>query len=147
MKLPLLGLIFILVPLFEIYLFIVVGGEIGVFATLVLIVVTAMIGVAMLRAQGFSVMRSFQHSVSRGELPAMELAEGALLLFGGALLLTPGFFTDAVGFLCLLPITRRFFILQYLPHLFARAKTTRRYHISGNIIEGEKPRNGKDWDD
>ena len=142
MRFPLLGLIFILTPLFEIYLFIVVGGGIGAFATIVLIVTTAVIGITMLRAQGFSVMRRFQLSVARGELPAMELAEGALLLVGGALLLTPGFFTDAIGFLCLLPTTRRFLIFTCLPRLVPRRPATRR-----RIIEGEQVRSDRDWDD
>ena len=142
MRFPLLGLIFILTPLFEIYLFIVIGDEIGAFATIALIIATALIGIMMLRAQGFSVMRRFRLSVAKGEPPAMELAEGALLLVGGALLLIPGFFTDAIGFLCLLPAVRRFLILTWLPRLMPRRPTTRR-----RIIEGKQVRSARDWDD
>ncbi len=103
---PLL-VIFILVPLLEIYLLLKVGGLIGVMPTLLVIVVTAIAGTWLLRQQGRATLRRYQNTVSQGKLPAQEMIEGFALLFGGALLLTPGFFTDFIGLLCLLPITRQ----------------------------------------
>ena len=99
--------LFIGVPLIEIYLFIQVGGLIGALPTVLLVIVTALVGVSLLRMQGFSTMAKFQHEVSSGQLPANTMLEGVALIFGGALLLTPGFLTDAIGFLCLIPFTRQ----------------------------------------
>ena len=99
--------LFIGVPLIEIYLFIQVGGLIGALPTVLLVIITAIIGVSLLRAQGFHTMAKFQREVSTGQLPANTMLEGIALIFGGALLLTPGFMTDAIGFLCLIPFTRQ----------------------------------------
>ncbi len=103
----LLLLLFLIVPAIEIALFIQIGGIIGVLPTLLLIVITAVIGVALLRAQGLVTMVRMQENLRRGEIPAVELIEGVMLLISGAFLLTPGFFTDTVGFLILLPAIRR----------------------------------------
>ena len=102
-----LFLIFILVPMIEIYLLIKVGGMIGAFPTILLIFITAVLGTWLLRQQGLSMIGRYQQSVMQGRMPAQELIAGLALLFGGALLLTPGFFTDFIGFLCLIPVTRR----------------------------------------
>ncbi|MDW3096085.1 MAG: FxsA family protein [Gammaproteobacteria bacterium] len=104
---PVIAAFFIGVPLIEIYLFIQLGGIIGALPTVILVIVTALLGVSLLRAQGFSTMAKFQQEVSTGQLPATTMLEGVALIFGGALLLTPGFLTDAIGFLCLIPFTRR----------------------------------------
>jgi UPF0716 protein FxsA len=74
---------------------------------MVLVVFTAMLGALLLRSQGLSTLMRFRDGMNRGELPAFELLEGVILLVGGALLLTPGFFTDLLGFLCLIPASRR----------------------------------------
>ena len=111
---PLFAVAFFLVPLLEIYLLIKVGGLIGAWPTVALVVLTAVIGGVLLRQQGLSTLMRVQSTMARGQVPAMELLEGAVLLVGGALLLTPGFFTDAVGFLCLLPPTRRAFVQTLL---------------------------------
>lgn len=104
---PLMVALFIGVPLIEIYLFIQVGGLIGALPTVLLVILTAVIGVSLLRAQGFHTMAKFQQEVTTGQLPANTMLEGVALIFGGALLLTPGFMTDAIGFLCLIPFTRQ----------------------------------------
>ena len=104
---PILLAIFLIIPIIEIYLLIQVGGIIGVLPTIALVVLTAVIGAALLRNQGIQTYLRFNQSLSEGRLPANELLEGVALLIGGALLLTPGFFTDAIGFFCLIPITRR----------------------------------------
>ena len=104
---PVFLLLFLLVPLAEIYFLIVVGGVIGAFPTVALVVLTAVLGAALARHQGLATLQRLQAAMARGEPPAIEMLEGALLLVGALLLLTPGFFTDALGFACLIPPTRR----------------------------------------
>jgi len=99
-------LLFIVVPLAEIYLLIQAGGAIGALNTVALVVLTAVVGAWLLRLQGLATLRRVQQSLERGELPETALVEGVLLLFAGALLLTPGFITDAVGFVLLVPTAR-----------------------------------------
>jgi len=98
--------LFIAVPIIEIGLFIQVGGALGLFPTLFIVIATAALGTWMLRQQGLKTMQSARNRLDAGQLPASEMVEGVLLLIGGAMLLTPGFMTDAFGFLCLLPFTR-----------------------------------------
>ncbi|VAW97898.1 UPF0716 protein FxsA [hydrothermal vent metagenome] len=102
-----LFLIFISVPILEIYLLIQVGSQVGAFFTVVLVVATAVLGAALIRSQGLQTIEKIKNCSSRGELPAEPLIEGLLLLIAGALLLTPGFFTDALGFLVVIPILRQ----------------------------------------
>ena len=83
-----------------------VGSVIGALWTIFLVVFTAVVGAFLLRVQGFATVQRLRDSTARGEVPALPLIEGALLLFAGALLLTPGFFTDAVGFVILTPPLR-----------------------------------------
>ncbi len=149
---PVLAALFIGIPLIEIYLFIQVGGAIGALATVALVVVTALVGVALLRAQGLQTMAKFQQRVAQGEMPADTMLEGAALLFGGALLLTPGFLTDAIGFLCLLPVTRRPLVrwlisnvtLQNNVHMYS--SYSRKDH-DPDVIEGDFRRRNGDRDD
>lgn len=110
---PTLFILFLLVPLFEIYLLLEVGGLIGVAWTIFAVVFTAVVGAALVRMQGFATVNRMRQQMDQGELPAMELFEGVFLLVAGALLLTPGFFTDAVGFACLTPPFRRA-VIHYL---------------------------------
>ncbi|MDH5361069.1 MAG: FxsA family protein [Gammaproteobacteria bacterium] len=105
--LPSLFLLIILVPLVEIYLLIQVGGLIGALPTVIAVVLTAVIGSVLIRQQGLSTLQRARQGMSAGQLPAMEMLEGIALLVSGAFLLTPGFFTDAVGFLLLVPLIRR----------------------------------------
>ncbi len=107
-------LLFLLVPIIEIYLLIEVGSIIGAFPTIFLVVFTAVVGAALLRWQGFTTFQRVREAMARGEVPAIEMMEGVVLLICGALLLTPGFFTDAVGFLCLIPAVRRRFIMEII---------------------------------
>jgi len=100
-------LLFLCVPILEIYLLIQVGSQVGAFYTVVLVVGTAVLGAALIRSQGLQTLEKIKSSSSRGELPAVPLIEGLLLLIAGALLLTPGFFTDALGFLVVIPILRQ----------------------------------------
>lgn len=98
--------LFVAVPLIEIALFIQVGGWIGLWPTLAIVVVTAMLGTILVRSQGLRAMADLRGSFSDLRDPTEALAHGAMILFSGALLLTPGFFTDAVGFALLMPPVR-----------------------------------------
>ncbi len=110
----LLILILIGIPLFEIYFLIEVGSEIGAFRTIVLSIMTALIGTTLVRHQGFGVLMRVHEAGDRGDVPALEMLDGALLLVAGLFLLLPGFFTDAAGFLLLIPPLRRLLIRRYV---------------------------------
>lgn len=99
--------IFIVIPIIEMVLLIKVGQWLGVIPTVGLVLLTAVIGVSLLRKQGISTLLRANQKIEQGGLPAQEIVEGILLAFGGALLLMPGFFTDAIGFFCLLPFIRK----------------------------------------
>jgi UPF0716 protein FxsA len=102
-----LFLLFLIVPFVEIYLLIEIGSIIGAPWTIFFVVFTAALGALLVRRQGLSALHRVQSSVNSGGLPAMEMVEGLFLLVAGALLLTPGFFTDAIGFIFLTPPLRR----------------------------------------
>ena len=101
-----LFLLFLSIPLLEIYLLLKVGSSIGVLPTVILVVLTAVIGVWLLRLQGFATLTKAQQSLAQGEMPATAMLEGLMLFIAGALLLTPGFFTDTIGFIFLIPVSR-----------------------------------------
>ena len=96
----------VLVPIIEIALFIQVGGFIGLWPTLGLVVLTALVGTILLRSQGFATMGRLQENLKTGQNPLDPIAHGALILVAGVVLLTPGFFTDAVGLALLIPPIR-----------------------------------------
>lgn len=100
-------ILFILIPLAEVYAFITVGEEIGVLKTLLLCVLTAAIGGFLVRQQGIETLMKAQHSIRTGTLPLDALFDGICLVIAGALLLTPGFVTDMIGFSLLIPAARR----------------------------------------
>lgn len=102
-----LFLAFLLVPLIEIGLFIQVGGLIGLWPTLAIVVLTAIVGTSLMRSQGRLALGEVQRSFSELDDPTEPLAHGAMILVSGVLLLTPGFFTDAIGFALLMPPVRK----------------------------------------
>lgn len=104
---PIFAFLFLIVPLVEIYFLVKVGESIGAWRTILLVVFTAVVGVFLLRQQGLATFGRFQKNMMEGKAPAGEMLEGVFLLFGGLLLLVPGFFTDAIGFFCLIPFTRQ----------------------------------------
>jgi UPF0716 protein FxsA len=109
-----LFLLLLLVPLVEIYFLIQVGRVIGAVPTIALVVFTALLGAMLLRFQGWTTLQRTRLSMAQGQVPAIEMMEGVLLLFAGILLLIPGFFTDAIGFLLLVPPLRRALIRRFL---------------------------------
>ena len=106
-------LLFIAIPLIELYFIIVVGEAIGAFWTVMLVILTALVGVSLLRIQGMSTLMRAQQNMSHGQIPAMEMMEGIALAVAGVLLITPGFITDTIGFLCLFPLSRQA-IIRYI---------------------------------
>lgn len=127
--------VFILVPLLEIYLLIKVGAFIGAIPTLLLILFTAILGALLLRLQGLQTLARVKETTDKGELPAEPLVEGLILLVAGVLLLTPGFFTDTLGFIGLIPSLRNH-LARYLLQGFFSSRIRER--TDGTvIIEGE----------
>jgi UPF0716 protein FxsA len=99
-------ILFVFVPVMELYILIEAGRVIGLAPTIGLIMMTGVAGAWLARSQGVEILRKIQEETSRGQMPATTLIDGALILVGGLLLLTPGFFTDALGFSFLVPLTR-----------------------------------------
>ena len=106
MPFALIPFILLAIPILEIAVFILVGREIGVFATLACIFLTAVIGSVLLRVQGFSILSRIRNETERGRVPGRELGDGVMILAAGILLLTPGFVTDAIGFALFIPAFR-----------------------------------------
>ena len=131
-------ILFLTVPLVEIAILIKIGKVIGAGYTIALVIGTAILGAALLRTQGISTLAKVQTNINRGQLPAIELIEGLILLISGVLLLTPGFFTDMFGFLALVPILRQqlaqTFFVNFIQNRINIKQTNTR---TGNIIEGE----------
>jgi UPF0716 protein FxsA len=140
-----LFIIFVATPLAEIAVFIQVGGLIGLWPTLGLVVLTAIVGTWMLRRQGFTVVARARAALDRGELPVAEVFDGACLLVAGVLLLTPGFVTDAFGGLLLVPPVRRALQRWLAAHIVTRQQSPPRPEgpprrappRRGPVIEGE----------
>jgi len=106
--------IFVVVTLAEIYVLVTVGQAIGGLSTVLLVIITAFIGSSLLKQQGWSTMAKAQQSIAQGRTPAIEMFEGVVILISGVLLLTPGFITDILGLLGLMPWSRSYFINHFL---------------------------------
>ncbi len=109
--------LFVGIPLLELYWLIEVGSVIGALPTLFLVVFTAVLGGMLVRMQGFSTALKVRDATARGEVPAIEMLEGAVLFIAGVVLLLPGFFTDVVGFLLLIPPLRQWLVIAGLKKL------------------------------
>ncbi|MEW5249264.1 FxsA family protein [Microbulbifer sp. 2201CG32-9] len=144
---PLL-LIFIILPILEMWLLITVGSEIGALPTIGLVFLTAIVGLVLLHRQGLSTLMRAQQKMQVGELPAREMAEGVFLAAGGTLLLTPGFITDALGFACLVPGLRQLLLGWLLRHVVIQGRSyqagSHRPPGGHDIIEGEFSRDQRE---
>ncbi len=135
-------LLLLAVPLIEIALFIQLGGAIGLFATLVIVVLTALLGAVLLRTQGLHVIQNLKLIISSGGDPTEQIVHGVLVFSAGLLLLTPGFFTDAVG-LVLLSSSARAYLIRHGAQTLATKFAPRGWQVSegvGPIIDVEEPR-------
>jgi UPF0716 protein FxsA len=131
-------LLFIVVPAVELALLIEVGSRIGTLATLAIIAATGVLGAALARQQGLRTLRAIQDELGRGELPASSLVDGVIILVAGALLITPGILTDAVGFLCLVPRLRDA-AKRMLQRRFERAIREQRIHVTTQFFDANGP--------
>ncbi len=115
------------IPIIEIYLFIKIGSKIGALSTILLILTTAFVGLVYVRYEGFNTLRSAINQLIRNELPIFEIISGAALVIGAFLLVLPGFLTDFLGLLFVIPITRKFFF----------KKISSKYKKKNKFIDGE----------
>lgn len=142
---PLLFLLFVGVPLVELYILIQVGQVVGALATIALCILTAALGAGLIRLQGLQTLMRARRNLDQGMAPAMEMLEGVALAVAGGLLLTPGFATDVLGFALLIPPLRRLAIrsalgrmrVQYGPAWEARDSS---FHYRQRTIEGDYER-------
>lgn len=147
---PVLLLLLISIPLIEIYLLIAVGKVIGAIPTIILLMATAVLGIALLRRQGRQAFVNAQSKLAAGTLPSAELAEGLLLALGGVLLLIPGFATDMLGFALLVPVIRRFLVSKGVGRFFVASSSSFSYGRSHrgpagrHTLEGEFEREDED---
>ncbi len=127
--------LFILIPIIEISLFIEIGSIIGSFYTIILIFVTAVVGIFFVRQQGMSTFQKLAYQLQSLETPVQTMFEGLVILISGILLITPGFFTDALGFLGLIPFSRIIFIKLVASYILSRYGNQN--NQDENTIEGE----------
>ena len=135
--------IFAVMTLLEIYVLMTVGDAIGNWQTVLLVIMTALIGSTLLRQQGWSTMAKAQQSIAEGKTPALEMLEGVVILVSGVLLLTPGFITDGLGLLGLMPWTRRYFINHILEKNAERVFSQRNSVFIHRTKNQEKTSNNK----
>jgi UPF0716 protein FxsA len=146
---PLAALValFIAVPLIELYVILKVGDAIGVLWTILILAADSVLGSLLLRSQGRAVWRRFNEALAAGRMPHREVVDGVLVIFGGALLITPGFVTDVVGLIFLVPPTRalvrRLAIRRLSRRIEIQARTAHRqpddYDVEGSATEYESP--------
>ena len=117
-------ILFVVVPLVEIYLLVEVGGALGTEATILICVLTGIVGARLAKTQGISVMQRIQASVGEGRVPTRELIEGLMILVAGILLITPGLITDVVGILALLPPVRGALWIHLRRYVTLRTQST-----------------------
>ena len=132
-------LLIIGIPIIEIYLFIKIGAQIGAFNTILLIFLTAIIGVAYAKHEGFNNLRSGISGIMKNEIPIYEMISGATLVFAAILLILPGFATDTLGILLVFPFTRKLFIKYFSKNYYKNKNSSE----EKDFIDGEY----KDMDD
>ena len=125
-------LLFTVIPLIELILLIKIGQQIGLGATLAIVILTGIIGAYLAREQGFITISRIRQEIQNGQIPADPLLDGVLILAGGLLLITPGLLTDAAGFSVLIPYTRKI-IKAYIKELIRRHIDTGRVYTSYKI--------------
>lgn len=136
----LLFLLFLVVPIVELFVLIEVGDVIGAGWTVLLVIGTAVLGAYLVKLQGLQTLQRAQLAMQQGQPPAMEMLEGAALFISGFLLLIPGFVTDAIGFALLIPSLRRSLLMPIIANskMVFRSTTSQRHRsTSDDVIEGE----------
>lgn len=137
---PRMFMLFIVaLPFLELWVLVAVAVHIGVFNTICLVFLTSIIGSAILKQQGLAILRSVDWRMQRGEMPVSEVSDGLWLAIGAVLLIIPGFITDVIGILCLLPFSRNVITSFLLPKFFVRSYT----YTQSSYHEQDKSTNGK----
>jgi UPF0716 protein FxsA len=139
----LLVALFVVVPLVELYVILQVGEAIGALPTIGLLLLDSIVGALLLRSQGRAVWRRFRAALAAGRPPAREIVDGALIIFGGALLLTPGFVTDVFGMLLLVPPTRavvRRVLVRRMTFGVVSGRYPPGYDVEGTAVDVERER-------
>jgi UPF0716 protein FxsA len=136
-------MLFVLVPIIEMWVLIEVGSKIGALPTIGLVLLTACIGLALLRKQGAGALARAQEKLRAQQMPVREMADGLFFAVGGALLLTPGFVTDAIGFACLTPGVRTLLMSAIAKQLFSNGRMS---GFSSNMNAGSKSQNDDFFD-
>jgi len=137
------GALLFLVPIVELYVLLKVGGYVGALNTLGLLALAVVVGLLLLRVQGLATLKQFQETVARGQLPAAQLLDRAMLMLAGVLFIIPGFLTDLIALCLLLPPLRRFLAQMFLRRaanggdVFMRTRSSRR---SRTTLEGQYSR-------
>ncbi|MEX1099982.1 MAG: FxsA family protein [Bacteriovoracaceae bacterium] len=139
---------FTLIPALELYLLFQVGGQIGALNTILIIIVTGVVGAALAKSQGLELLIKIQNKLNQGEIPAGQLLQGFLVMGGGLLLLTPGFVTDVLGFAMVLPGTRAI-LAALIRKIFSKSVASGNIHVFTNFksyqdrSQGERPFQGQ----
>ena len=127
-------LLFVLIPVVELYFMIEVGDSIGAFNTVLLVILTAIIGGFLVRIQGFTTLMRVRQQMDSGQMPALEILEGIILLISGVMLLLPGFVTDTLGFLMLVPPLRKAVVIAFIKKRAASVQS----HSTNRVFESEE---------
>ena len=135
-------LLFIFIPLIEIYLFIKVGSFIGAFNTISLILITAIIGIVYARYEGFNTLKSGMSQLVKNQLPVYEIISGAALAFAALLLILPGFATDFLGFLLIFPPTRKL-LFKKVRNKYPNQNNKKQDFINGEFEDIDEDKNDK----
>tara|TARA_B100000579_G_C22125311_1_gene529433 strand:- start:91 stop:510 length:420 start_codon:yes stop_codon:yes gene_type:complete len=131
-------LIFIGIPALEVFLMIKIGGKVGALNTVFLILLTATIGIYYAKLEGIKTMRSGVMNIYQNKIPIYEMMSGASIAIAALLLIIPGFFTDTIGFLLLIPFTRRFLISLFVRKNKIQTEKENKQTLDGEIIEDKK---------
>lgn len=146
-RFPVFSVLFLVIPFIELWLLIKVGSAIGALATLLLLILSGFLGMYLLRHQGLATLAKFQRDMQAGQRPAKSLLEGMMMLLGGLLFIIPGFFTDIIGLILLLPPTRYLLVKLLLKNgvvSVAGYQHTQTSRSSSADIEGEVIRSTDD---
>ena len=126
--------IFVLIPIFELYILLEIGRKIGIFSTIAIVIITGIVGAYLVKQQGFYVLFKMKSQMNEGIIPAESLLEGVLILIGGIFLITPGIITDIGGFLLIIPQSR-FVIFRYAKQWLLKKISKHSIHYTSNRYE------------
>ena len=132
-------MLFIFVPVIEIYILVKVGRHIGAFNTIALIILTGIAGASLAKSQGAQIIYKIRAALNQGQLPGRELLQGAMVLAGGIMLLTPGFVTDLFGFTLLFPLSRTFYTGMALKYFENKFRNGQWKYTSHSNYENNEP--------